>query len=211
MRLKIVLQLVCIIGLTGCSEFKSAVAAGASSLGFGDKPHPPVAFMSSEQMLKTMISSTGTEGLGEVTDAADDLIQSTYNERTGSLPSTQSLYQANGPTMIAATNLASSICAKAVDRDRAVATAQADERLFFREIDFGQGPSAVSSAAAQAGFARLTRNAWRRAPTSAETETINTFVKEFTQGINGADPNQTRLLAVGLCTAALSSLDALTY
>lgn len=211
MKTKLALLTICVLFFTGCTGFKAAVSAGAASLGLGDKPHPPVAFMSSEQMLKTMISSTGTEGLGEVTDAADDLIQSTYNERTGSLPSTQSLYQANGPTMIAATNLASSVCAKAVDRDRAVSTAQADERLFFREIDFAQGPSAVSASAAQAGFARLTRNAWRRSPTSAETETINTFVQEFTQGVSGTDPNQTRLLAVGLCTAALSSLDALTY
>lgn len=209
--MKIALYITCLLSLSACTGFKAAITEGAASLGITEKPHPPVAFMSSEQMLKTMISTTGTEGLGEVTDAADDLIQSTYNERTGSLPSTQSLYQANGPTMIAATNLASSVCAKAVDRDRAVASAQADERMFFREIDFGQGPSSVSASAAQAGFARLTRNAWRRAPTSAEAETVATFIREFTEGANGADPNQTRLLAVGLCTAALSSLDALTY
>ncbi len=207
----IIFCLAAMIALPGCSGFKAKAGGVIASLGFGDKPHPPVAFMSSEQMLKTMISSTGGEGLGEVTSPADDLIESTYMERTGSLPSIPSLYQANGPTMIAAANLASSVCAKAVDKDRTTAFADRDERMFFREIDFTLGPSNVSPDGVNQSFERLARNAWRRAPTSAETGVINTFVKEFTAGQSGSDPNQTRLLAIGLCTAALSSLDALTY
>lgn len=199
-----------VVLLNGCTGFVAAVGSLSNSLGIGEKPHPPVAFMSSEQMLKTMISTTGTEGLGELTDPADDLIQTTYNERSGSLPSVPSLYQANGPTMIAAANLASSVCAKTVDRDRAIGMAQADERMFFRQVDFTQGP-ASAAAGMRAGFELLARNAWRRAPTSAEVDTFNTFTQEFIAGGSATDPEQTKLLAVGVCTAALSSLDALTY
>lgn len=195
-----------------CSQFAVSTAPSITSMSTGSSDlSAPVAFMSSEQMVKAMISATGTEGLGEMTDPADGLINDTYNARSGSLPSVQSLTQATGPTLIAVTNLASSVCAKAVDRDVATAEAQRDQRLFFRELDFSKGLAGQSSDAVTLAFERIARNAWRRDVTSEETEGILTFAQEFSNGVNATDIRQTRMLAVSICTAALSSVDALTY
>lgn len=201
------------IAVANCARFASSnyFGSGESSLSSTQTKLPPVGLMSSDQMLKAMISVTGTEGLGELTDPADAAIDQTYTDRNGSLPSVQTLDQATGPTLISATNLASAVCAKAVDRDRATSEAQRDQRIFFREFDFSQGISAQSSDAVTMGFARLARNAWRRDTTADENEAIVTFAQEFSAGVNASDSAQTRMLAIGVCTAVLASVDALTY
>ncbi len=198
-----------------CARFEVAEigASGGSSpaSSTSDNSLPAVAFMSSEQILKTMISATATEGLGELTDPADDLINNTYMQRNGSLPSVNTLDQATGPTMMAVTNIASTVCAKAVDRDRATGEAQRGDRLFFNELDFSKGLSEQSSDGVTAAFARLARNAWRRDVNQDEVDTIITYAQEFSVGANATDPAQTRLLAIGVCTSVLSAIDTLTY
>lgn len=195
-----------------CSPFRSNASGEASSstLGTADSL-PPVGFMSADQMLKAMISTTGVEGLGELTDPADDLISSTYAERSGSLPSVQAMDQATGPTLISVTNLASTVCAKAVDRDRATGEAQRDDRMFFREMDFSKGLAAQSSDSVTGAMERLSRNAWRRPSSAGEQEAMVAFAQEFATGVNATDAAQTRLLAISICTAVLSSMDAMTY
>ncbi|MBX3021866.1 MAG: hypothetical protein KF799_09340 [Bdellovibrionales bacterium] len=215
MKLKYILltltTLAASLTLMHCGNFRSGGSDNSSSsLGRGETL-PPVGFMSAEQMLKAMISSTGTEGLGELTDPADDAINTTYNERSGSLPSYQALDQATGPTLISVANLASTVCAKAVDRDRATGETQRDDRLFFREMDFSKGLGAQSSDAITGAMERLARNSWRRAATPTEQESLVSFAQEFAAGANTTDPAQTRLLAISICTAVLSSVDALTY
>lgn len=174
-------------------------------------PSMGVAFLSSEQILKSMVSATGVEGLGELTTAADDAIDTTYRERTGSLPSLQNLNQATGPTLIAVTNLASQVCAKAVDRDRATSDANGDQRLFFREMRFNSGLGAQTSDAVTKAFERLARNSWRRTVASEDLDNITTFAQEFSVGANTTDTQQTRNLAISICTAVVSSIDGLTY
>ena len=175
---------------------------------------PPVALMTSEQMLKAMISATGTEGLGELTDTVDANINDTYNLRTGSLPSLNSLNQVTGPTLISVTNLASSVCAKAVERDAAIGESDRDERLFFREFDFSKGLAGQTSDSVTMSFERLARNAWRRDVSRDESEAMLTFAQEFSTGLAAnvsSQPAQSRLLAISVCTAVLSSIDSLTY
>lgn len=195
-----------------CSGFQSNSELSGNPALFGSQEAaPPIGFLSAEQTIKAMISVTGTEGLGELTDPADDLINSTFGERSGSLPSSNDIYQATGPTLIAAANLASVVCAKAVDRDRAIGDGQAQDRLFFREFAFSAGLGTQSSDSVTGAFDRLARNAWRRDPTVDEISQIVSFAQQFSSGVSASDPAQTRLLAVSLCTAALASIDALTY
>lgn len=196
-----------------CSRFETdARGVGSfSSSASKDVAQPPVAMMSAEQILKAMISATATEGLGELTDPADDKIDAEFRQRSGSLPSVNSLDQATGPTMMAVTNIAAAVCAKAVDRDRATGEAQRGDRIFFNDFDFSAGLSAQSSDGVALAFARLARNAWRRDATQEEVEAIITYAQEFTAGAAADDETQTRLLAVGICTAVLSSIDSLTY
>jgi hypothetical protein len=191
-----------------CSQFATNLAPSMNSAASAvdENPSLPVALLSSEQILKAMISATGTEGLGDMTASEDSLIGTTYNERTGSLPSGQDVSLATGPMLISVTNLASAVCAKAVDRDRT-----GSDRLFFNEMDFTKGLSAQSSDAVSMGFSRLARNAWRRDADSVEVESIIKFAQEFAQGADTNDPAQTRMLAISTCTAVLSSADALTY
>lgn len=174
-------------------------------------PSMGVAFLSAEQILKSMISSTGTEGLGELTTREDDSIDSTFRERAGSLPSLQNLNQATGPTLIAVTNLASTICAKAVDRERETSDTNASQRLFFREFRFTQGLNGQTSDAVTSAFSRLARNSWRRDPVASELEGITTFAQEFSTGVNTSSSEQTRYLAISVCVAVVSSIDGLTY
>ena len=194
-----------------CQQFSSDSKSSSAGLFGSEEPAIPVGFLSSEQMLKAMISVTGVEGLGELTDPADDLIDRTYAERTGSLPSANDIFQATGPTLISATNLASTVCAKAVDRDRATPEDQRDSRIFFREFNFTQGLSGQSSDSVTSSFTRLARNAWRREPKEGELSNIVSFAQEFSSGASPTDIAQTRLLAISVCTVAISSLDALTY
>lgn len=176
-----------------------------------EKETAPIGLLSADQIVKAMISATGIEGLGELTDPADDLIDKTFNERSGSLPSVQNLSQVTGPMLIATTNLASAVCAKVVDRDRALGEDHREERLFFRELDFSKGLSSQSSEAVTIAFSRLARNAWRRDPTDEELDMMIAFAQEFTAEANLTSSDQTRLLAVSICTGVLSSIDTLTY
>ena len=194
-----------------CGRFESGSAPSIQSISQSSQQpaEPPVGFLTAEQMKKAMISAAGVEGLGDLTDPADDLIQDTYDDRQGSLPSVQSLSQATGPTLIAVTNLASAVCAKAVDQDAGRAP---QDRLFFREMDFTKGLSGQSSEAVEYGFERLARNAWRRDITPDEREEMIVFAQGYSQAsTKPAEAQQTRLLAVSICTATLSSIDALTY
>ncbi|HVK61602.1 MAG TPA: hypothetical protein VM432_08635 [Bdellovibrionales bacterium] len=195
-----------------CAPFagRQAPSEMASESPLGIEPQLSVALMSSEQILKAMISATGTESLGAPT-ADDELISSTYTLRSGSLPSENSLKLATGPMLISVTNLASAVCNKAVNRDVATAEAQRASRLFFKEIDFSKGLSGQSSDSVTPAFERLARNAWRRDASNAEVDAIIEFAQEFSDGANANDPQQTRLMAVSICTAVLSSIDALTY
>lgn len=194
-----------------CSGFQPLEQAGTQNLSSSaPEASIPIALLTSEQILKTMLSATGTENAGAPTPA-DDLILSTYNERSGSLPSDQSITQASAPMLMSVTNLASAVCAKAVANDVAVAEASRDSRMFFREFDFSQGLSGQNSAAVVAAFNRLARNSWRRDTTSAEQTMISDFASDFSTGANMTDTNQTRLLATSVCTVVLSSIDALTY
>jgi hypothetical protein len=199
-----------------CSPFSSKQipsAADLSSSGTGTTPDPQlsIALLSSEQILKAMISAAGIESAGTPT-ADDDLINTTYSTRAGSLPSDQNLKLATGPMLISVTNLASAVCAKAVNEEIALGQGQASSRNFFREMDFTQGLSAQPSNSVSLAFERLARNGWRREVTASEDASIVQFAQEFsTASGNLTDPAQTRLLAVSVCTAVLSSIDALTY
>ena len=201
-----------IIG-TNCAGFKASESIeGASAQGIVE-PEVPVAMMTGEQMLKGMIAATGTEGLGDMDTAEDVAIATEYKERTGSLPSIQDLGSATGPTLIAVTNVAGTICQKAVERDLAFAAGDAEERLFFREFNFAAGVGAQDPEAVRLAFKRLARNAWRRDTTNIEDNAILTFAHEFysSRGNQADGPVLTKNLAVATCAAVLSSIDALTY
>lgn len=195
-----------------CSGF-APLDGGSGNGSFGSslpEGSIPIALLSAEQIMKTMLSATGTENSGQPTPA-DDLIVKTYTERSGSLPSDQSITQATGPMLISVANLASAVCAKAVGNEKAIPEGSRDTRLFFRETDFSQGLGAQSNAAVVQAFNRLARNSWRRDTTSEEQAMITTMAAEFSSGANQTDARQTELLATSVCTVVLSSIDALTY
>jgi len=195
-----------------CSGFGTAdMAALTSVMSKTEETQVPVAVLSSEQLLKAMLSVTGTEGIEDNATAEDKLISSTYDERSGSLPSGQDLKLATGPMQISAANIASAVCAKAVDREREVAEDARERRLFFREMDFSKGLSAQNSNSVSMAFERLARNAWRRDVSDQEVDQIVEFAQEFSREASPTDVAQTRMLAISTCTAVLSSIDAITY
>jgi hypothetical protein len=171
-----------------------------------------VSLLTSEQILKSMLSATGTESSSQPT-AADDLITSTYNQRSGSFPSSQSLSQATGPMLISVANVASAVCKKAVENDAGISEGSRDNRLFFRTVDFSAGITTANESGMVDAFDLIARNSWRRQSTAQEKDMIANFVTEFKAGDDGSQSAQaeTKLLAISVCTAVLTSIDALTY
>lgn len=198
-----------------CGRFGGRSGGGsASTASVTETPDVelPIALLSAEQILKAMIAVTGIESADNPDDPADDLILSTYAQRSGSLPAGQDLRLMTAPMMVSVANLASAVCAKMVDREITVPDGNAGVRLFFREVAFSQGPAAITDEAARLAATRMARNFWRRDITAAELTLIaDTMRGEFLTGVNGSASAETRAFALGMCTAMLSSLDTIVY
>ncbi len=201
----------CVIGFN-CGRFeKHGSGAGvATSASTTDEVQLPIALLSAEQIFKSMISVSGVVSADDTSNPADELIISTYRNRSGTLPSGQDLRLMTAPMIVSVTNLASAICAKLVDQERA--TVDESTRLYFKEFNFAAGPSSVSESALGAAAGRMARNFWRRDIKSEELDAVNSIMRtDFLAEATGTSSVETRNLAIGTCTAMLSSMDALVY
>ncbi len=202
----------CVIGFN-CGRFEKHGGGGggvASSASTTEEVQLPIALLSSEQIFKSMISVSGIVSADNSSDQADALIMSTYRDRSGTLPSGQDLRLMTAPMLVSVTNLASAICAKLVAQESAIT--DASSRLYFREFNFASGPSSVSDQALVAAAGRMARNFWRRDIKGEELDAVTSIMRtDFLAEANGTAPAETRSLAIGTCTAMLSSMDALVY
>lgn len=173
----------------------------------------PLGLLTSEQILKSMVSVTGVEHADDKLDSNDDDIMQTYAERNGSLPSTQGVEGINGPLLVSVSNIAGSVCAKLVNKEKNL---QAANRIYFKEVDFSQGLSQFNLAVLNAVTPRMARSFWARELKVQEQSAINSimlndYITADTNTGGLTNTQKSELFAVSLCTAMLSTFDMLVY
>jgi hypothetical protein len=162
----------------------------------------PYALLSGEQILRGMLSMTGT--------SMTNTIRNEYNARSALLASGYDLKLVTSPMMIGITNLATQVCNETVNRERAM---QSGQRKIFRDIDFTRGPAMVSAEAYQSSLKAMALNFWGREISEHEMQILNDGRVEFETAVpanlatNGA---QTNNLMMFTCAGMLASFDAVT-
>ncbi len=180
----------------------TTVSASSSDSSSGS-PNP-YALLSAEQTLASMLKVTGVT-------AATPAILTEYNLRYGGLAAGSGLDLANSPLMLGSTSLAGEICNTMITREAGLSAA---DRVFFNDVNFGMGPSAVSDEAFAKSVRGMARSFWGRNENSSELLLFAEFKKEF---VNLLDVNarntgaSTTSLWTGVCSAMLSSIDTLSY
>ncbi len=210
-------------GRTGFQNLQNFEIHSALTSATSEKPELPVMMLTSEQQFKNMLSVTGIESAttsGDLDSTSADTISSardpldmeiaqSYETRKGSLPSVQDLSLMNGPQLVSTTNLSLSVCNKLYDRESNLAP---ESRNFFNEINLLATPDKISGAALDAASTRMSRSFWNRNIASDELAQIRqVMLSEYGSSPSDTPINQTRLFLVGLCSAMLSSFDALVY
>jgi hypothetical protein len=172
----------------------------------------PLGLLTSEQILKSMVSVTGVEHADDKLDSSDDVIMSTFIERNGSLPATQGIEGINGPLLVSTSNIAGSVCSKLVNKEKVL---QSGSRIYFKEVDFTQGLSQFNANGLNVITARMARSFWARDLKVQEQSAINSIMLNdyINADTNGGLTNaqKSELFATSLCTALLSSFDMLVY
>jgi hypothetical protein len=175
----------------------SSVSAEPSSL------TTPFALLSSEQVFKSMSSVTGVQPNGTITNE--------YNNRQSVLGTGFDLKLATSPMMIGITNLASTFCLEALNKDIAL---PADQRKFFASVDFAKPIADLSDTAFASSVQKMSNSFWGRGPSSEEVQIFQSSRTEFASALTDAEKAQnatSKNLMLFTCTAMLSSFDSISF
>lgn len=147
----------------------------------------------SERALSTLVSCLGTT-------AASSAAKQAWEDNKGSISVEGDANSITPPMLVAIAKISGEVCNDLVQKERILA---ADQRRIFNQIDFTQGPNAVSSLAIQNSVRRLARSCWGRNETGTENQLITASVQSaFT---NTTNSQQTINQMIYLCTAVASS------
>ena len=169
-----------------------------------DSTKPQFALLMADQIFRGMLSTTGI-----ATPSA--AVLTAYNARKTSLADVSTLSSANGPMMVALTNLAGEVCLQAVTEEKALTAAQ---RQLFIGVDFNLGPASINDAGLTSTIGALGRSILGREPAAQEVTDLKAYANGFVASLSAANRTaraQTDLLTVSMCAAVLSSLDAWSY
>lgn len=207
--MKTIIRLIILSSIVGlmvnCSPtpFESRKFPGLSSLCSGicfQEFNSPFSLMTASQTYQSMLNVTGLNGAA--------VGRTEFTARSGALSESDSLNAVNGPLLLGATSIAGEICG---DRADAEAGAAAESRRLFSDLNFAQTIAQNGTAKFQASAARLASVFLARNIRPEESTLVAQFVEEFKNGAASDSTAQTKGLAIGLCTAMLSSFDAITY
>jgi hypothetical protein len=165
----------------------------------------PVALMTGDQLLKSMMSTTGVD--------PNQTILNEFNRSSSSYAGGYDLKQKTSVMAMNATNLASFFCDESMN--------QANSRdKFYQGIDLAtsiegaDGSKRLSDEQYLQVVEKMGRSFWGRSPSSEETDIIhqamNEFVSEFTPAERQANTSIRRLMLF-TCTAMLVSFDAISF
>lgn len=179
-------------------------SSSAMLVSSSDKVDTAWALLTSEQVFRSMLSLTNQS---QPTTA----MINEYNSRAGGLGVTTNLNLMNGPMMIAVTSLAGIVCDGLITKEAAMMSGQ---RTFYNSIDFTKGPSLVSDTAYADMVSRFSNHMWGRDLDQDEQAIYAGYLSEFRTNLSATDVNlasQTKVLALSVCTSALSTFDSYTY
>ena len=193
----------------GGRQFKSAgnhetSSASITTPGAFDKPSSPYAQMTAEQQFNSMLNVTGQS-------AASGTLKAEYVLRQGSLADNDNLAGVTAPLLMASTSLAGEVCNGLLVKEKAMAAAS---RTFFQQIDFTKTIAANSGTAYSASAEALAQALYGRSLTTDELAILVAFYTEFNAGLTAAQaaqPAQTGVLYLSLCSGMLGSYDSMTY
>jgi hypothetical protein len=164
----------------------------------------PIALLSAEQTLQSMLNVTNVA-------TAPASVLTEYNTRYGALAAGNDLSMANAPLMLSSTSLAGEVCNSMITNERAMAAA---DRAFFGSVNFNAGISTMSDDVVKASIRGMARSFWGRNETQDEQVLLLSYKLEFTDALAANARTQAASSAnfmTALCSAMLSSLDAITY
>jgi hypothetical protein len=150
----------------------------------------------SEQILLNMESITGVTASAE-TKANWAKNRYVFSER-GKVNSV------NAPMLNALTGLAAEICDDLLDKEMAM---DADDRNFFKRVNFDSGPAEFSSSQRREVMRRFARASWSRNETPEEQQMLETALDESDFGDQATE---TKKIGLFICVSMLSSMDAIT-
>lgn len=160
----------------------------------------PFSLMTVGQVYQSMLNVTGLSNTATA--------QPEFAVRAPAFSESDSLNSVNGPLLLGTTALAGEICGKKADDEVPLAPGA---RRLFSDLDFSQSITQNGTARFQAAAARLSNIFLGRGMNMEESQLVAEFVTDFRVNATADDASQSMGLAIGLCTAMLSSFDAITY
>ena len=164
----------------------------------------PIALLSAEQTLQSMLSVTNTP-------VASAATLSEYNDRYGALAAGNDLSMANGPLMIGSTSLAGEVCNNMLTQEKAAAAAN---RNFYGSVNFAAGINSIDDLAFRSSIRGMARSFWGRNETMEEFTLLLQYKDDFAAALTATARTQaasTSNVLQALCAAMLSSLDSISY
>lgn len=163
----------------------------------------PYALLSAEQTLASMLKVTNV--------AITTAITTEYTTRYGALAGGNKLTLANSPLMLSVTSLAGQVCGTLVAQEAALPAA---DRAFYMGVNFAAAVSGMDETALVSSIRGMARSFWGRNENSAEFLLLKKFKSDFEKDLSETERTQaasTSNFLIGLCSAMLSSVDAISY
>lgn len=174
----------------------------------GASPHEEkmsgLAVLTSEQILTSFTQMTGVK-------IPQSAVIDFYVARSSTLPERSELSAVTAPLLLNVTNIASMFCIQLYDQE---VSKPAKDRLYLEAFDPAKGPAQIADTMLAEIVRKMARNFWGRNENAEELLAFKDFYVEYLAALTAAEkisPLQSRGAFVGVCSAALSSLDAITY
>lgn len=168
------------------------------------KPGVSTALLMTEQVYYSMLAATGVQ-------SPSSTVRNSYEAKKALFAEVGKVQGLNAPMLMSIANLAGEICAQAVTQEKALA---ANQRQLFGALDFSRGPASITQTNLGSTIESLSRSMWGRLPTDDDAQGLADLFAGHVSALTQAqsqDRNQTDLVAIALCTAALASQDAWTF
>lgn len=159
--------------------------------------------MTGDQVYRSMSSLSGVPPENAATTTA-------YNTASPTLADNFSLNAISAPLLLNMTNLGSSFCNQSITAESAAGAA----RKLFVGVNFAAAVSQLSGATYTTWIQAMGQQLWGRPLTSAEETILNQARADHVAAIAAAqvaNVAQTRVLALAICTAMISSNDTFTF
>lgn len=183
-----------------------------ASVSDGDPTVDPVLFFDQRNDMKMMTGDQVYRSMSALSGVPPENAATTtaYNAASTTLADNFSLNAISPPLLLNVTNLGAAFCNQAITAESAAGAA----RKLFVGVNFAAAVSQLSGAAYTTWIQAMGQQLWGRPLTSAEEGILNQARADHVAAIAAAqvaNVAQTRVLALAICTAMISSNDSFTF